>query len=302
MVERGNKLPVIRQCRLLALNRSGIYYQQRGESDFNLALMQIIDQQFLETPFFGVRQMTWHLQRLGFDVNIKRIRRLMRLMGLMPIYQKPNTSAPHPEHKRYPYLLGGLNITRPNQVWCADITYIPLARGFLYLVAIMDWASRHVLSWRLSNTMDTRFCVDALDEALERYGAPEIFNTDQGSQFTSINWTDRLKEAGVHISMDGKGRFMDNIFIERLWRSLKYECIYLYAFANGTEARTGIGNWINFYNRDRPHTVHRGQTPEDYYYGRLSRSGPGLRPPLPVTDRRAGYINVEHRPENMSVA
>jgi len=184
MVERGIKLPVTRQCRLLRLNRSGVYHQGQGESGKNLALMQIIDRQFLETPFFGVQQMTWHLQRSGHTVNIKRVRRLMRLMGLMPIYQKPNTSAPHPEHKRYPYLLGGLNIIRPNHVWCADITYIPLARGFLYLVAIMDWASRRVLAWRLSNTMDTRICVDALDEALERYGPPEIFNTDQGSQFT----------------------------------------------------------------------------------------------------------------------
>jgi len=208
MIERGNKLSITRQCRLLKLNRSGIYHQPQGESIQNLALMRVIDQQFLETPFFGAGQMTWHLQRLGHRVNIKRVRRLMRLMGLMPIYQKPNTSAPHPEHKRYPYLLTGMNITRANQVWCADITYIPLTRGFLYLVAIMDWASRHVLAWRLSNTMDVGFCVDALDEALERYGSPGIFNTDQGSQFTSWAWTDRLKEAGVRISMDGKGRFI----------------------------------------------------------------------------------------------
>jgi putative transposase len=302
MIERGNKLPITRQCRLLKLNRSGIYHRPRGESAQNLALMQVIDRQFLETPFFGAQQMTWHLQRLGHCVNIKRIRRLMRFMGLMPVYQKPNTSIPHPEHKRYPYLLGGLNITQPNQVWCADITYVPLARGFLYLVAIMDWASRHVLAWRLSNTMDVGFCVDALDEALNRYGAPGIFNTDQGSQFTSWTWTDRLKEAGVRISMDGKGRFMDNIFIERLWRSLKYECIYLHAFEGGATVRAGIEKWIDFYNRDRPHTAHGGHTPEEYYYGRLSRSGPGLRPSLLAIDAVAGIINMEHRPEDMIIA
>jgi len=224
------------------------------------------------------------------------------VMGLMPIYQKPNTSAPHPEHKRYPYLLTGMNITRANQVWCADITYIPLTRGFLYLVAIMDWASRHVLAWRLSNTMDVGFCVDALNEALEHYGPPETFNTDQGSQFTSWAWIDRLKEAGVRISMDGKGRFMDNIFIERLWRSLKYECIYLHAFEGGAEVRAGIGKWINFYNRDRPHTAHGGHTPKEYYYGHLSRSGLGLRPPLLETDASVVNINMEQRPEDMIIA
>ena len=302
MIERGNKLPITRQCRLLKLNRSGIYHRPQGESIQNLALMRVIDQQFLETPFFGAGQMTWHLQRLGHRVNIKRVRRLMRLMGLMPIYQKPNTSAPHPEHKRYPYLLTGMNITRANQVWCADITYIPLTRGFLYLVAIMDWASRHVLAWRLSNTMDVGFCVDALNEALEHYGPPETFNTDQGSQFTSWAWIDRLKEAGVRISMDGKGRFMDNIFIERLWRSLKYECIYLHAFEGGAEVRAGIGKWINFYNRDRPHTAHGGHTPKEYYYGHLSRSGLGLRPPLLETDASVVNINMEQRPEDMIIA
>ena len=203
--------------------------------------MTEIDRQFLETPFYGVRQMTWHLRAHGHHVNVKRVRRLMRLMHLTPIYQRPKTSIPAPGHKIFPYLLRGLAIERPNQVWCADITYIPLAKGFLYLVAIMDWSSRKVLAWRLSNTMEVQFCVDALDEALDRYGPPEIFNTDQGSQFTSWAWTERLRDAGVRISMDGRGRFLDNIFIERLWRSLKYECVYLHAFAGGNEARNGIG-------------------------------------------------------------
>ena len=205
------------------------------------------------------------------------------LAGIMPIYQRPRTSIPAKGHKVYPYLLRGVGIERPNQVWCADITYIPLEKGFLYLVAIMDWWSRKVLAWRLSNTMDVQFCVDALEEAMGCYGAPEIFNTDQGSQFTSWAWTQRLKEAGVRISMDGRGRFLDNIFIERLWRSLKYECIYLHAFSGGREARQGIGDWITFYNHRRPHAAHGGETPVGVYRERLSASGPGLRPDLQPT-------------------
>ena len=241
--------------------------------------------------------MTWHLRAKGRRVNIKRVRRLMRLM---PIYQKPRTSIPDKGRKIYPYLLKGMKINRPNQVWCADITYIPLAKGFLYLVAIMDWASRKVLSWRLSNTMDVQFCVEALDEALARYDAPEIFNTpshgllanhframDQGSQFTSWAWTHRLKEAGVRISMDGKGRFLDNIFIERLWRSLKYECVYLYAFEGGREARDRIGRWVDFYNNHRPHSAHGGVTPDRIYWDCLSASGPGLSPALQSTGMAA---------------
>ena len=245
--------------------------------------MAEIDRQFLDTPFYGVRQMTWHLRALGHGVNVKRVRRLMRLMGLTPIYQKPRTSVPAKGHKRYPYLLRGLAIERPNQVWCADITYIPLARGFLYLVAIMDWHSRKVLAWRLSNTMDVQFCVDALEEALDRHGPPDIFNTDRGSQFTSWAWTHCLREAGVRISMDGKGRFLDNIFIERLWRSLKYECVYLHAFAGGRDARRGIGDWINFYNNRRPHAAHGGAVPAMVYGDRPSVSGPGSRPALQPT-------------------
>ncbi len=214
--------------------------------------MRLIDEQFLETLFYGSRQMKRWLRRQGYTVSRKRVRRLMRLLRLQAIFQRPWTSQPHPEHRIYPYLLGDLQITRPNHVWCADVTYIPLQRGFLYLVAVMDWARRKVLSWRLSNTLDASFCVEALQEALERYGAPEIFNTDQGSQFTSVDFTDALKEAGIRISMDGKGRWMDNVFIERLWRSLKYEQVYLSEYATGSEARAGIGCWMDFYNERRP--------------------------------------------------
>ena len=276
-------LSIVRQCRLASISRSSFYHVPRGESAANLRLMAEIDRQFLETPFYGARQMAWHLRADGHLVNIKRVRRLMRLMGLMPIYRQPRTSVPAKGHKIYPYLLRGMRIDRPNQVWCADITYIPLAKGFLYLVAIMDWSSRKVLAWRLSNTMDVQFCVDALDDALARHGAPEIFNTDQGSQFTSWAWTQRLKEAGVRISMDGRGRFLDNIFIERLWRSLKYECVYLHAFSGGHATRMGIGHWFDFYNNRRPHTAHGGANPADVYMDGLSVSGPGLRPALQPT-------------------
>jgi putative transposase len=267
MVDRkARRLSVTRQCRVLSLPRSSLYYQRKGESVYNLELMTLIDKQFMDTPFYGVRQMTWHLKGEGHTVNKKRIRRLMRLMGLMPIYQKPNTSKPNKAHKTYPYLLGGVKITQANHVWCADITYIPMRKGFLYLVAIMDWATRRVLSWRLSNTQDADFCVEALNEAILRFGPPKIFNSDQGSQFTSFKWTDTLRKAGVKISMDGKGRFMDNIFIERLWRSLKYECVYLHAWSGGREAKAGIGKWIEFYNHNRPHTVHNGLTPNVAYW------------------------------------
>jgi putative transposase len=241
------------QCRLLSISRSSFYYEPQGENETNLALMLRIDKQFLETPFYGVQQMTWHLRNEGFPVNVKRIRRLMRLMGLMPIYQKPNTSKPAKGHKAYPYLLRGLRVERPNQVWCADITYLPMKRGFLYLIAIMDWSTRKVLAWRISNTYEAEFCVEALNEAIHRFGPPEIMNSDQGSQFTSFAWTDRLKQAGVKISMDGKGRCIDNIFIERLWRSLKYECVYLHAWETGSHARTEIGRWISFYNPASQH-------------------------------------------------
>ncbi len=272
-------LSITRQCRLVSIARSSFYYEGHGESPLNLRLMRLIDEQFLQTPFYGSRQMRRWLRRQGYTVSRKRVRRLMRLLGLQAILQRPRTSQPHPEHRIYPYLLRDLEITRPNHVWCADVTYIPLQRGFLYLVAVMDWASRKLLSWRLSNTLDTSFCVEALQEALERYGPPEIFNTDQGSQFTSVDFTDALKEAGIRISMDGKGRWMDNVFIERLWRSLKYEQVYLSEYATGSEARAGIGWWMDFYNECRPHSSLQDRTPEEAYIddGAEDRS-PGLRP------------------------
>lgn len=273
MVQSNNRrLSITRQCALLQISRSSWYYEETGESELNLKLMRLIDEQFLETPYYGARQMARHLRRQGYCVGRKRIRRLMQKMGLMAIYQRPNTSKPHPEHRTYPYLLRGMNIEKPNQVWCADVCYIPMRRGFLYLVAIMDWYSRKVLSWRLSNTLDTDFCVAALEEALARYGKPDIFNTDQGSQFTSLEFTQELKDAGVKISMDGKGRWMDNVMIERLWRSLKYECVYLHAFETGSETRKGIERWIRRYNEQRPHSCLDDRTPYEAYYN-LPRAG-----------------------------
>lgn len=260
------RLSIARQCRLVGVSRSTYYYEAKGETPLNLKLMRMIDEQFLKTPAYGTRQMARWLRRQGYCVGRKRVRRLMRTMGLVAIYQRPRTSKPNPEHKIYPYLLRDLDITTPNQVWCADISYIPMGHGFLYLVAVMDWASRKVLSWRLSNTLDTDFCVAALEEALDRYGRPEIFNTDQGSQFTADDFTNVLKDAGIRISMDGKGRWMDNVMIERLWRSLKYECVYLHAFETGREARQGIGDWIKQYNRERPHSSLADKTPYEAYW------------------------------------
>ncbi len=266
MIQRDHPdLSLSRQCEVLSISRSSFYYELKGESPENLSLMRRIDELFLKWPFYGSRQMVRQLRREGIGVGRHRVRRLMRLMGLEAIYQAPRTSDPHPEHRIYPYLLRNLKVTRPNQVWCADITYIPVQRGFLYLVAIMDWATRHVLSWRLSNTMDARFCVEALNEALCNYGKPEIFNTDQGSQFTSFDFTGVLKAAEITISMDGRGRCMDNIFIERLWRSLKYEAIYLHELTDGFVAERVIGEWIDFYNTERPHSSFDGCTPAEAY-------------------------------------
>ena len=265
MVSKDHKLSVRRQCALLTLTRSNLYYQPKGESAENLRFMAIIDKQFLETPWYGSRPMARYMQRQGQKCGRHRVRRLMRLMRLVPIYQTPNTSKKHPRHKIYPYLLRGLTIDRPNQVWCFDITYIPMRRGFLYLVAIMDWHSRKVLSWRLSNSMEAGFCIEAFSEALATYGKPEIMNSDQGSQFTGFEWTQALKDAGVKISMDGRGRWIDNRMIEWLWRSLKYECIYLNAFETGSQARTGIGKWLAYYNSERPHSTHGILTPDEAY-------------------------------------
>ena len=265
MVSKDHKLSLRRQCALLTLARSNLYYEPKGESAENLRFMEIIDKQFLETPWYGSRQMARLMKRHDHKCGRHRVRRLMRLMRLMPIYQEPNTSKKHPQHKIWPYLLRNVVIDRPNQVWCADITYIPMRRGFLYLVAIMDWYSRKVLAWRLSNSMDAEFCVEALKEALAAHGTPEVFNTDQGSQFTSGDWIDVLSDAKIKISMDGKGRWIDNRMIERLWRSLKYECVYLHAFERGSEAKAGIRKWLEYYNVERPHSNHGILTLDEAY-------------------------------------
>ena len=269
MIYREHKqLSLVRQCTLLEISRGSVYYQPTPARTEDLELMSLMDRQYLKTPFYGSRRMKVWLQGQGHQVNRKRVRRLMRLMGLEAIYRRPNTSKPAPEHRTYPYLLKGLEIKRANQVWAADITYIPMAQGFLYLVAIMDWHSRYVLSWRLSNTMDVDFCVQALEEALSN-GQPEIFNTDQGSQFTSDRFTGALLEQGIQISMDGKGRNLDNIFVERLWRSIKYEEVYLKAYQNGSEARRGMGAYLDFYNQERPHQALACQTPGEVLEGDL---------------------------------
>jgi len=261
MVDLGRTdLSVRRQCVLLGLARSGVYRQAAVPDPEELALMRWIDEQYLATPFYGSRRMTAALRLAGRRVNRKRVQRLMRLIGLQALGPKPKTSGPSAQHRVSPYLLRGRRIDRPNQVWAADITYIPMARGFLYLVAVMDWCSRYVLAWRLSNTMDTSFCLDALEDALRR-GRPEIFNTDQGAQFTSAAFSDKLEAAGVRISMDGRGRWLDKVFVERLWRSLKYEKVHLKAYANGLEARIGIGQWFRFYNDSRPHQALGYKTP-----------------------------------------
>lgn len=270
MIERKNKhIFVKRQCELLNVARSAVYSKQADPASTDLELMRLIDEQYLKTPFFGSRRMTAHLRRLGHPVNRKRVRRLMRKMGVVAIYQKPRTSTPAPEHKKYPYLLGGLTIDRPGQVSATDITYIPMAKGFLYLVVIIDWYSRFILGWRLSNSLDTTFCVEALHDSF-RYGLPDIFNSDQGSQFTSDEFTDELKDAGVTISMDGKGRCMDNIFVERLWRSLKYEEVYLHAYDSVEEAKQRIGAWIKFYNFERVHQALAYKTPWEVFSGQPS--------------------------------
>jgi putative transposase len=260
-------LSVARQCRLLKVARSTHYYRPQGVGDDDLALMRRIDELYLKWPFYGARRLVAELRGEGLAVGRKRVRRLMRLMGLEVIYQKPNTSAKQPGHAIYPYLLRNLEIGRPNQVWCADITYIPMAKGFVYLVAIMDWHSRYVLAWRLSITMETGFCVEALEDALHRFGRPDIFNTDQGAQFTAAAFTGALAARGVQISMDGKGRYLDNIFIERLWRSLKYEEVFLKAYACVAQARLGIGAWLTFYNDQRKHQALEYQTPAEVYRG-----------------------------------
>jgi len=266
LVDRADDdLSIVAQCRLLSVPRSTLYRRPAPVSEDDLQLLRRIDEQYLTAPFYGSRRMVAVLRRDGWAVNRKRVRRLMRLLGIEAIYQKPNTSRRHPDHKVYPYLLRGLVIDRPNQVWCADITYIPLAKGFVYLVAVMDWFSRRVLAWRLSIGMETSFCVEALKDATDRYGQPEIFNTDQGVQFTSGDFIDELETSGVRISMDGKGRFLDNIFIERLWRSLKYEEVFIKAYISVGEARSGIRAWLAFYNDTRLHQALGYRTPSEIF-------------------------------------
>jgi putative transposase len=268
MIEPERREPSIsRQCRLLSLNRSSFYYRPVWTRADDLGLMRQIDEQYLRTPFYGSRSMKRHFRRLGQKVNRKRIQRLMRLMGIEAVYPKPHTSRPHPEHRVYPYLLRDLNVERPNQVWAADITYVPMSRGFMYLVAVMDWHSRKILSWRVSNTLDSEFCIQALREALERYGKPEIFNTDQGAQFTSIAFTQVLKDHDIAISMDGRGRCQDNIFVERLWWTIKHHYLYLHAFDTGTELREGLTEWIRFYNHERGYSSLDDRTPDEVYCG-----------------------------------
>lgn len=272
MVGAQQHLSVRRQCELLEVSRSGLYYEPVGTSAEDLALMKRIDQTHLQWPFYGSRKVAQVLGRDEHSINRKRVQRLMRLMGLEGMAPKPNTSRRAPQHPVYPYLLRNLDICRVNQVWATDITYIPMALGFAYLVAVIDWYSRCVLSWRLSNSMDTSFCVDALREALSRFGNPTIFNTDQGAQFTADAFTGVLRKHGVAISMDGKGRCIDNVFVERVWRSLKYEEVYLHAYDDLAEARGGIGRYFNFYNRERPHQALGYQTPDAFYRGLVHRA------------------------------
>ena len=297
MVDRQHpSLSVVRQCRLLDISRSGLYYQPIGISEEDLTLMKLIDRQYLATPFYGTRKIAAWLKSQGQQVNRKRVRRLMRIMGLKAIYRRPRTSQPVASHKIYPYLLSGMKITRPNQVWAADITYIPMARGFLYLVAIIDVYSRYVLSWRLSNTLDAGFCVEALEEAL-RKGRPDIFNTDQGAQFSSAVFTGMLEHHGLKISMDGKGRYSDNLFIERLWRTVKYEEVYLKAYQNGRDARVGIGDYFRFYNTERPHQALGYRTPAEVFDSTLvEATGVGMVESLTPDPLRIAGPNLNIAP------
>jgi putative transposase len=265
MVNTEAPVSIRRQCELLRVGRSGLYYEPVQDNVEDLALMRRLDELHMKWPFYGSRKLTLELRAEGHAINRKRVQRLMRQMGIESVAPKPDTSRPAPEHPVYPYLLKKLEITGPDHVWATDITYIPMARGFGYLVAIMDWYSRRVLSWRLSNTLDSGFCVEALQEALERFGAPKIFNSDQGAQFTADAFTSVLLERGVRISMDGKGRCLDNVFVERLWRSLKYEHVYLRVYDDLNEARASIAAYFEFYNHQRRHQALGYSTPDEFY-------------------------------------
>jgi putative transposase len=268
MIDRDHKLPVSRQCALLCVARSTAYYQPQERSQDDLGIMRQIDELHLRYPFAGSRMLRDWLCRDGFDVGRRHVRTLMRRMGIQAIYRRPRTSIPTPKATIYPYLHKDVFIEKPNHVWATDITYIPLAKGFGYLVAILDLATRRVLAWRVSNTMDTDFCIEALKEAITRYGAPQIFNTDQGSQFTSKEFTDVLKAHHIQISMDGKGRWIDNVFVERLWRSVKYEDVYLHAYGTLHEVKDGLTAYFQFYNQTRPHRSLDGKTPDEVYFAK----------------------------------
>lgn len=271
MVKKKQRIiSISRQCELLYVSRTGLYYTPRPVSPEELKLMKVIDKQYLKTPWYGSRQLVRHLKRNGYSIGRKRMRRLMKKMEIQSIAPKPFTSRRNKHHKIYPYLLRGMKITRPNQVWAADITYIPMGHGFVYLVAIMDWYSRKVLSWRVSISMESAFCIEALKEAIEKFGAPEIFNTDQGSQFTDEKWIEVLKDNKIKISMDGKGCWIDNVFIERIWRSLKYENVYIKDYNSVKHAREEIGGWIKYYNQERPHSqLTDARTPNEEYFEQL---------------------------------
>jgi putative transposase len=269
MIDRNHDLSITRQAKALGISRGSIYYSPRPVSKATLALMRRIDELHLDYPFAGSRMLQALLLGEGFQVGRLRVRNLMKRMGIEAIYRRPNTSKPAPGHKIYPYLLRKLAVTRPNQVWAMDITYIPMARGFVYLAAVVDWFTRRVLSWRLSITLETAFCIEAVEEALARHDKPDIFNTDQGSQFTSIDFIKTLKDAEISISMDGKGAWRDNVSVERLWRTIKYEEVYLHAYADVPEARAAIRKYLTFYNSKRPHSSLDRQTPDQVYFNAL---------------------------------
>lgn len=284
MIEKEAELSIVKQCELLGLNRSRVYYQAVAAKEEELILMRVIDELHLKLPFAGSRRLVSELAIRGYVVNRKRVQRLMRVMGIEAICPKPGSSRPHPKHKIYPYLLKDLSIDKPNQVWAADITYLPMSRGFAYLVAIIDVYSRKILAWQLSNTLDVRFCLEALHEAITRYGTPEIFNTDQGAQFTSEPFTTTLLQHNIRISMDGKGRWKDNVFIERFWRTLKYEEVYLRAYTDLNDARHHLLAYLSYYNHQRTHSSLAHQTPETVYTQTMNSSVL-----IPPTSFRQGY-------------
>ena len=269
MIDRAHIVPLTRQSEILELSRSSLYYEATSVNARDLELMRCIDELHLKYPFMGSRSIRDQLQGMGHRVGREHVSTLMKTMGIAALYRKPRLSKPHPEHKVYPYLLSGVEITRANRVWASDLTYIPMARGFCYLVAIMDWASRKVLAWRLSNTLDASFCTEALEEAIRNFGTPDIFNTDQGSQFTSDAFIGVLRSHGIAISMDGKGRWVDNVFVERLWRSVKYEDVYLKAYSSLGDARQGLREYFEFYNSQRRHQSLDRRTPDDVYWTTL---------------------------------